>query len=79
MLILFIRYISRFRHPDYLRGEAGYYLTNLVSTGMIKKNINDELIESFRWVLSILSKQWTLPHCRYQKRNLTCKKDTEET
>ncbi|RCH86588.1 hypothetical protein CU098_003459 [Rhizopus stolonifer] len=25
-----VQYISRFRHPDYLRGEAGYYLTNLM-------------------------------------------------
>lgn len=29
--ISFIRYISRFRSPEHLSSEAGYYLTNLVS------------------------------------------------
>jgi hypothetical protein len=52
-LVSNLQYILRFRNQDKLVGEAGYYLSSLVSWDLsvhIKKNSNDNILDGCRTI-----------------------------
>lgn len=56
-----VQYILRFRNQDKLGGEAGYYLSSLVSTS-IRAVKTYGLLTVCRWGLSNSLKTWTAQH-----------------